>query len=92
MYDFGRCIQSAGRLWAGFIEARIDPPDEKYSLNFVSVQSANGHSFDFGKTYSAGQSNTNYLFGFPPGITNVDFTIGLTKKLFIEGSAQPTIR
>jgi hypothetical protein len=72
------------------IQAMIAPPDENYYLDFVDVIAANGQPFDRGQTYSAGQTDSHYWIGFPPGITNVDLTFGITRKVFIDVVAQPT--
>jgi len=83
-------IRSEAR--SGYLTAMIEPPDENYFLRFVDILTANGRPFDRGRTYDLGETDVKYVMGFPPGITNVDLTFGVTRKVFIEVVAQPTAR
>jgi hypothetical protein len=74
------------------LAAVIDPPVENYFLDFVDILTANGQPFDRNKTYYSGQTATNYSMGFPPEVTNVDLTFGVTPMVYIEAMAQPTPR
>ncbi len=71
------------------LEAMLVPADENYYLNFVSVLAANGHPFERSNTFYGGQTDSNYLIGFPPDVTNVALTFGITRKVFIDAMAQP---
>lgn len=79
-------------IGAARLTAMVVPPDEVYYLNFVDILAANDLPFDRGKTYYVGQHDSHYSMGFPPGVTNVDLTFGITRKVFIEVVAQPTAR
>ncbi len=72
------------------LEAKLSPATTNYYMNLQDVPSANSLPAYRGTRYYMGQTDTNYLLGFPPDVTNVDLTFGVTRKVFIEVTAQPT--